>query len=140
MLSPLEQPPGTDPGRVWLTNRRAEGRPQKPRSHLQLRELVRLAAGVLCVGELGEQKLPELGALEDKTLWDSPSLATGRQNGGSRGTPEKVPSDTGSHLAQAKPSCYDANMGTSSPGPGKPTLHTTVAFPCLEAISAPRSW
>jgi hypothetical protein len=44
-------------------------------SHLQLGELVRLAASILCVRELGEQKLPEFCALKQvKEVQNSPGL------------------------------------------------------------------
>ena len=69
-----------------------EGDLQKPHSHLQLCKLVRLAAGVLSIGELSEQKLPELRALEETRRTSGLSLlavarrssatVTGRQSRG----------------------------------------------------------
>ena len=71
---------------------------QKPRSHLQLRKLVRLAASVLRVGELGEQKLPKLRALEQTrhptliavVAQGASATGSGRQNRGFGKSPSKA--------------------------------------------------
>lgn len=96
VLPHLKQPPRTDPPRKGYPGGQEED--QKPRSHLQLRKLVRLAASVLRVGELGEQKLPELRALEQTrhptliavVAQRASTTGRGRQNRGSEKSPSKV--------------------------------------------------
>lgn len=96
VLPRLKQPPRTDPPRKGYPGGQEED--QKPRSHLQLRKLVRLAASVLRVGELGEQKLPKLRALEQTrhptlipvVAQGASATGSGRRNRGSGKSPSKV--------------------------------------------------
>lgn len=94
--SPCSRPQSTNPvqqGRVAL--RRSGRTPQTllqagtcGQCYLQLGKLVRLAAGVLSIDELGQQELPELGALQGeventhpcKTLCISGTTALPTQN------------------------------------------------------------
>lgn len=70
--SPCSRPQSTNPGQQGRVALRRDGRTPQTllqagtcgQCYLQLGKLVRLAAGVLSIDELGQQELPELGALQ----------------------------------------------------------------------------
>lgn len=64
VLLTLNGPPKQIPEQLANKQLGVQNDLQTPAPHLQLCKLVRFAASVLCVGELGEQKFSELRALE----------------------------------------------------------------------------